>query len=321
MKYIKYKLVIGLFLLASCSKELELTTPEFDVTTEFATYKKGEPVTFKFTGNPGLISVYTGEFGKDYAFKDGRMADVSDVKLSFNSSVTDEPGTGAKQMGMFSLMVSTDFNGDYSNYSSVQAATWTDITNRLAKQEAATTTAITVATPAGGLDLTDLRVVGKPLYVAFKYNVREQSKYGIWRTWRFQAVQLTGQTASGTQVLGNMTNSAFRVVQKKPEVTSRTTATTATLTLIAADAAIFPETKEIATESWVISRAFNNVNKIDFGPDLTIAIQGGTSAVEKKDFTYTFSTAGTYKVYFIASNANSNGQKDVVKQLNVTITD
>lgn len=321
MKFIKYKLIIGFFLLASCSKDLDLTTPEFDVTTEFSTYKKGEPVTFKFTGNPQLISVYTGEVGKDYAFKDGRLTDVSEVKLSLNSSVTDEPGTGAKQTGMFSLLVSTNFNGDYSNYSSVQAATWTDITNRLTKQEAATTTAITVATPAGGLDLTDLRVAGKPLYIAFKYNIREQSKYGIWRDWRFQAFQLTGQITSGLQVLGNMTNSAFRVVQKNPEISSRTTATTATLTLMPADAAIFPETKETPTESWIISRAFNNVNKIDFGPDLTIPIQGGTSAVEKKDFTYTYASAGTYKVYFIASNANSTGQKDIVKQLNLTITD
>ncbi|HEY0768732.1 MAG TPA: DUF5017 domain-containing protein [Sphingobacteriaceae bacterium] len=321
MKFIKYKLIIGLFLLASCSKELEITAPEFDVTTEFSTYKKGDPVTFKFTGNPQLISVYTGEVGKDYAFKDGRLMDVSDVKLSFNSSVTDEPGTGTKQLGMFSLLVSTDFNGDYSNYSSVQTATWTDITNRLAKQEAATTSAITVATPVGGLDLTDLRVAGKPLYIAFKYNIREQSKYGIWRTWRFQAFQLTGQISSGSQVLGNMTNSAFRVVQKNPEIPSRTTATTAALTLMPADVVAFPETKEMPTESWIITRAFKNVNKIDFGPDLTIPIQGGTSAVEKKDFTYTFTSAGTYKVFFVASNANSEGQQDVVKQLNLTITD
>jgi predicted heme/steroid binding protein len=321
MKFIKYKLIAGLFLLASCSEELEITTPEFNVTTEFTTYKKGQPVTFNFTGNPQLISVYTGEVGKDYAFKDGRLMDVSDVKLSFNSSVTDEPGTGTKQSGMFSLLASTNFNGDYSNYSSVQAATWTDITNRLAKQEAATSTTITVATPVGGLDLTDLRVAGKPLYIAFKYNIREQSKYGIWRTWRFQAFQLTGEISSGPQVLGNMTNSAFRVVQKNPEITSRTSATTATLTLMPADAAVFPETKEMPTESWIITRAFNNVNKIDFGPDLTIPIQGGTSAVEKKDFTYTFVAAGTYKVYFIASNANSTGQKDIVKQLTLTITD
>ncbi len=319
MKFIKYKLIIGFFLLVSCSKEQEIATPEFDVTTEFSTYKKGEAITFKFTGNPQLISVYTGEVGKDYAFKDGRQTDVSDLKLALSSSVTDEPGTGTKQLGMFSLLVSTDFNGDYSSYSSVKSATWTDITSRLAKMEAATTSTITVATPTAGLNLTDLRVAGKPFYIAFKYNIREQSKFGIWRTWRFQAFQLTGQTSSGPQVLGDMNNSAFRVVQKNPEVSSRTSATTTALTLMPADAAIFPETKEIATESWIISRAFKNVNKIDFGPDLTIPIQGGTSAVEKKEFTYTFANAGTYKVYFIASNANSTGQKDIVKHLDLTI--
>lgn len=324
MKFIelKYILILGLFLHASCTKEFDLTTPDdFQVTTESLTYKKGEPVKFSFTGNPQFISVYTGEVGKDYAFKDGRVMDVTSLKLSLNSSVTNGTGTGAPQMGMFSLMTSTDFNGDYSNFSNVQTATWTDITSRLSKQEAATTTTINAATPAEGIDLSDLRVPGKPLYIAFKYNIREQGSYGIWRDWRFQAFTLSAISEAGTQVLGNMTTTSFRVVQKNPEIISRTTATTATLTLMHSDLSLYPQAAEIPTQNWIITHAFNNVNKIDFGPDLTIPIQGGTSAVEKKDYSYTFTKAGNYKVCFIASNTSTSDRKDVVREVDITITD
>lgn len=321
MKLIKYKLMVGILLLASCSKELEIETPDFDVVTKALTYKKGEPVTFTFKGNPQLISMYTGEVGRDYAFKDGRIMDVESLKLSFNSGVTNSAGTGPLQMGMFSLLASTDFNGDYENFASVQAATWTDITNRLAKQEAATTTAITVATPVGGMDLTDLRVPGKPLYIAFRHKIKEQSIYGVWRDWRFQYFNFSAITSTGSQVLGDMNNSLFRIVRKDPEIASRISVTTATLTLIHANLTTNPEAKELPTENWIISRPFYDVNKIDFGPDLSIPIQGGTSAVEKKEYSYTFNEPGTYKVFFVAANANVTGMKEIVRQVNITITD
>jgi hypothetical protein len=324
MKFIKskYKIILGLFLLASCTKDFRLVAPDdFQVSTEASTYRKGEPVKFSFTGNPQFISVYTGEVGKDYAFKDGRVMDVTSLKLSVNSSVTNGTGTGSPQMNMFSLMASTDFNGDYTSFSSIEAASWTDITSRLTKQEAATTTTINAATPPEGIDLTDLRVPGKPLYIAFKYNIREQSLYGIWRAWRFQAFTLSAITEAGTQILGNMTTTSFRVVQKNPEIISRTTATTATLTLMHSDLALYPQSADIPTQNWIITQGFNNVNKIDFGPDLTIPIQGGTSAVEKKDYSYTFTKAGNYKVYFIASNASTSERKDVIREVDITITD
>jgi len=319
--FIKYLICSGMFLLAACAKEIEITTPDFEVSTTSATYKKGTPVLFTFKGNPELIAVYTGEVGKDYAYKDGRITDITALNLVLSSSVTTEAGTGSPQTGMFSLLVSTDFNGDYTSFSSVQAATWTDITNRLTKQEAATTTTITAATPTSGIDLTDLRVEGKPLYIAFRHNIREQSVYGTWRSWRFQAFSFTATGSSGVQVLGNMATTAFRVVQKNPEITSRTIATTTTLTLQHADVAVNPGAAAIPTQNWIISQAFRNVNRIDFGPDLSIAIQGGTSSVEKKDYTYTFAAAGQYKVYFVAANVSLSDRKEVVRSLDITITD
>lgn len=320
MKLIYQKLFLVLFILSGCSKFDEVAVPDFEVSTTSSTFKKGVPVEFTFTGNPQLISIYTGETGKDYAYKDGRVMDVNSLNLSFNSAVT-TGGTGNPQTGMFSLLVSTDFNGDYSNIASVENATWTDVTSRLSKKEAATSGTSSAATPVGGMVLTDLRVPGKPFFIAFKYNIREQSIHGIWRTWVFQAFSLTATGAAGMQVLGSMTTTAFRVVQKNPEIISRTGATTTALTLQHADLALDPAAAEIPTQNWLITQGFTNTNKIDYGPDLAIPIQGGTNGVDKKNYSYTFANAGNYKVYFVAANENTKDRKEVVRSLDLTITE
>lgn len=316
----KYILFLGTCLLLACNKDNELSTPNFEVSTTASTYKKGQAVLFSFKGNPQMISVYTGEFGKDYNFREGRTLDVSGLNLAFSSAVANE-GAGTSQTGMFSLQVSSNFNGDYASFANVQAATWTDVTDRLSKQEAATTATSTLATPADGIDLSDLRVAGKPLYIAYKYNIRPQSTNGIWRMWSIQGFSLTGNTSSGKQTLGNMTTTAFRVVRKNPEIISRTATSATVLTLRHADLALDPGPAEIATENWIISQAFSNVNTINFGPDLSIPIQGGTSAVEKKDYSYTFTKAGQYSVYFVAANVNLNGKMETVRKVDLTITE
>lgn len=316
----KYILLFGTCLLLACNKDNELSPPDFEVSTTAATYKKGEAVVFTFKGDPQMISAYTGEFGKDYNYREGRTLDVSGLNLAFSSAVAND-GAGTPQTGMFSLQVSSNFNGDYSSFANVQAATWTDVTDRLSKQEAATTATSTLATPADGIDLSDLRVAGKPLYIAYKYNIRPQSTNGIWRIWTFQGFSLTGNTSSGKQILGNMTNTAFRVVQKNPEIISRTATSATILTLRHADPALYPAAAETATENWIISQGFSNVNRIDFGPDLSTPIQGGTSAVEKKDFSYTFTKAGQYSVYFVAANVSLNGKMETVRKVDLTITE
>ncbi|ACU03499.1 hypothetical protein Phep_1283 [Pedobacter heparinus DSM 2366] len=320
MKFIYQKLFLVLFILSGCSKFDEVGLPDFEVSTTSSTFKKGTPVEFTFNGNPQLISVYTGETGRDYAYKDGRVMDISSLNLSFNSAVTNS-ATSNLQTGMFSLLVSTDFNGDYSNITSVENATWTDVTSRLSKLEANTNATSSAATPAAGIALTDLRVAGKPFFIAFKYNIRQQSIYGVWKIWTFQAFSLTATGSAGTQVLGNMTTTAFRVVQKNPEIISRTTATTTALTLQHADLTLNPAAAEIPTQNWLITQGFTNTNKIDYGPDLAIPIQGGTSAVEKKNYTYTFANAGKYKVYFVAANENTKDRKEVVRSIELTITE
>jgi hypothetical protein len=51
---------------ASCSKKLSIDPLSFAVTTKSATYNVGDTVNFNFTGNPDIISFYSGLPGNTY---------------------------------------------------------------------------------------------------------------------------------------------------------------------------------------------------------------------------------------------------------------
>jgi len=306
MKLIQLLLLIGTLSFYSCKEEIDIATPEFEVSTESKSYKVNEEVNFNFEGNPDFISFYSGEVGHDYFYKDNRIIDKGIVKLSFNTNV--QYGT---QAGMFSVMASTDFDGDYSDISHVTAATWTDITNRFTL---ATSTAFT---NSGEVDISDLVEDGKPLYIAYKLTVRDADLYGAWRVWRIQAYRLTTETVLGTTVLGDMNTSGFQMVDKDPLGPSKTRSSVTAATLSLYTAVVTNENRNVDTETWIISGAFN-AGKFEAGPDRPIAIKGNVTGYTA-NYKYTFTKPGTYKCYFVASNNNIYGAKEVVREIEVNI--
>src|SRR5687768_5263832 len=119
-----------LLLLSACSKDIPLTPglDQFNVKASSLTYNLGDTVKFSFEGNPDLISFYSGELYKQYEFKEGRDIELKDAVFSFSTAYPTI--TGVAQPNQFSVHASTDFNGDYTSYNHIQAATWTDITNK-----------------------------------------------------------------------------------------------------------------------------------------------------------------------------------------------
>jgi hypothetical protein len=70
------------------------------------------------------------------------------------------------------------------------------------------------------------------------------------------------------------------------------------------------------TESWIIS---NPLYPNAASPDLAIPIKGITQSPITR-FAFKFSNVGQHKVYFIASNNRVNGQSQVVKEVDLNIT-
>ncbi|GEP94593.1 DUF5017 domain-containing protein [Chitinophaga cymbidii] len=293
-------------LLTACSKELEINggVPDLAVSLADKTYKAGEPVEFQFTGSAGLISFYSGETFHEYAFREGRTVEAGKLLLSFNSNV--QYGNQANQ---FSVQVSSDFNGNYSSFEHIRAATWTDVTSRFTIGTNATYVA------SGVKDITDLAVDGKPLYVAFRYIYRPSAQYGTRRTWRVQNFRLISSTTSlGDQTIGDMGSSGFTLVDENPDTEPAVSTITAT-TLTLAGTAITPSL--LTSENWIVTKAFPT-GAIDMGPDRPIPVKGIADA-PISTFNYVYEKPGTYEVHFVAANANIDGSKQTLQTLNITI--
>jgi hypothetical protein len=300
-------------IVSACKKE-EIKEPEFEVTTESKTYAVNEDVRFDFKGDPDLISFYSGEVLHDYDFAEGRLVKGGVLKMSFQSNV--QFGAQANQL---SVLASTDFNGKYNFAEGINLATWTDITSQFSYGNSATFRA------SGEVDISNLRVENKPLFIAFKYNVKNQAAtsaggFGVGRTWRIQNLLITSETSLGILPLGDVVTSGFQLVDLKPALAPmRSTMTSTYLNLVAhAVSGASAHLTTVETENWAISKPLE-VGDVDLGPDRPVPIKGVENA-DVASYTHVYTKPGTYKVYFIASNADVYGSSRVVKELEIIIT-
>ncbi len=350
MKLKYYNILFGLLVLGSCQMEVEV--PDFQVTTESNTYQLGEEILFQIQGNADMISFYSGEPTNNFDFREGRVIDVADegVTLEFSSGVTD--GTQEDQL---TILASTDFDGNYDNLASVQAAQWVDITERF---ELGTSGTFLPSTPQ---DISDLLQPGEPIYFAFKYITRPQADNGLARTWMIQGFELnSNELFNGSPLtITDQAHAGFRTVDQEPEnAPSRATITTTRVSLLGniykdpndpiydPDNPIFdpenpiydPEShlyepsvilptfvpydpnspyNDPQTETWAVSKPIH-INEVDLGPDWAVAIKGISNS-QIEEYQYTYSTPGNYKVYFIAKNANIENSEEVIRELDITI--
>lgn len=303
-----------LALLVSCEKTISVADiTEFDVTTTAKSFKVGQEVPFTLSGK-GIhtVSFYSGEVLKDYAFREGRVVDVAGkgVTLNFSSSVQQ----GA-QLNQLSVLVSTNFSGNYSSVSAIKSATWTDITPRVKLGTSATFLATTA-------DVSDLVVAGKPLYVAFRYVTKLQATNGIGRRWLIQSLSLSSNDKLDGSINLNFADQAAAAFRMADENASKVPSLSAiTSSRITLESNLYdPATPapDIAGEVWAVSAPIA-LDKVNLGPDYSTPLKSITGArlLEHK---YVYSKAGNYKAVFVASNNSIDGSKAVVKELQLTIT-
>lgn len=300
-----FVLISVLLTVTSCTQKLEVSAPEFNVTQKKITARAGEEVKFLFTGDPDLITFYSGEVLHDHSFAAGRIVKTNSLALSFRSNV--EFG---KQPDQLSIMASADFNGG-ATFEDITAAKWTNITSRFVLGTNAT------YRPSGEANLSDLAVDGKPLFLAFRYVVKNPAVYGTGNIWRIQNFLLTAQTSIGPVSLGNMQNSGFRIYEQKRETAPcRSTISTTTLQLIAP--ALADSTRTAETECWIVTKGFDT-GDTDYGPDRPVAIKGYADP-KMKESVYIYTIPGNYKAVFAAYNGNTAGRKEVIREVDVEIT-
>ncbi|TBO40450.1 DUF5017 domain-containing protein [Pedobacter kyonggii] len=301
--YFKFYLILISVALFSCEK-YQLDDPALAVTADKTTIKAGEPITFKFGGSPQMLSFYSGEFLKDYNYATNSRT-LKNCYLSFSSATV----AAIQQANQLAVLVSSDFDGKYA-IGNIREATWVDVTNRFVLAKNATVTASTE------VDIMDLAVAGKPLYLAFRYITKPQTEFGAANDWNLTAVLFKSKLDDGQVTLMDYgSGSNFSVFSYGNKEAGRSLVNTTTIQFKGNAAAAI---KEEYTEDWGISRAIH-INPNDLGTDKATALKLFREA-KKESYTYTYANAGTYTATFIGETNNVYGNKKVVRQIEITVT-
>ncbi|WP_257668127.1 DUF5017 domain-containing protein [Parapedobacter tibetensis] len=302
--YFKYYLMLISVVLFSCEKN-QLDDPALEVTADKTTITAGESVTFKFEGSPQMLSFYSGEFLKDYNYGTSSR-ELKNCYLSFSSATV----ASIKQANQLAVLVSSDFDGIYA-IANIKAATWVDVTDRFALATNATVKASTE------VDIMDLAVAGKPLYLAFRYITKPQTEFLAANDWNITDVLVKSKFDDGEVTLMDYgSGSNFSVFSYGNKQAGRSLVNSTTIQF---KGNATPETMEEYTEDWGISRAIY-INPNDLGNDKATALKLFREA-KKESYSYTYSEAGTYTATFIGETNNVYGNKKVARQIEITVTD
>jgi len=308
----RYHLLILLMLplLISCEKDTEVLDPDFDVSINKTTYKAGDTVYFKFSGNPDVIIFYSGERGSDYDFKNEERIYDSKASLSFQS---------AKYAGnnpdLVALKYSSNFSGVYEP-AAIRQATWVDITNRFHIPPINGTSA--VFEPSGEQDISDIFPDSQtPIYFAWFFTTAENSNRTRFQITNFEVkgVVLEDPTLSGVKY--DQAMAGFQMIKGEGfDIQDHATTTPrVTATAIIWDG-VFANTS--FKEGWAVSLPIYAPDRINLGRDHGLGIKSVVDA-PLKEYSMIYENPGTYKVVFVASNVSVYGRKDLIKELEITV--
>ena len=305
-KYFKHPSIyilalLPLFASLSCTKDIDVPEPEFDVVANKTKVAVNEPITFNFTGSADLISFYSGEKGKEYRFRERSKVDGK-PQMKFNSLRQYGLNTTAVDQTL-KVLVSTDFKGIY-DLPTITSATWTDISTRGTLSNGPATA--TVFVPSGNIDLSDLYTPGVPFYLAFRY----ENATGVQsqRTWTINSLAIDSKLPDGSLVsvatVADLTWGSVNVSGAQVWTFN------ATQIQMAGGTGANP-----TNEDWLITKPLllDNVQR-DYGVNVK-----GNPIVKPTSYEYIFKTPGTYTVTFEAINANKWDQKTIIKEFTITV--
>lgn len=299
--------------IVSCDRLEDVDTPVFNVKLEKEIYQIGDSVKFVFDGTPDIISFYSGELGNDYSFSGGRIAEP-DYYIQFETQ--SQNGTQTDQMR---ILVSKDFNGDYS-IDGVHAATWSDITSLFIMAPPNNGSAYVASGLGSFNNLLEVNSDTTKLYFAVKQVVLNQNIYGLGNLNRLRYFTISSQYETLNNTIyehANMGWTLFSTSNKQPDRASLEN----TYTIMMRNSWwVSPEDYYSRdTEDWAVSIEVPIPKVLDMGPDRAMSVKG-LNDISVGDFTYIYNNPGVYKVVFKAINANVDSQKEVLRELTVTVT-
>lgn len=286
--------------IGACDNGMKTSVPDFSVQCISTDISAGDSVTFCLEGNPDFLAFYSGEIYSDYEFRHSRTIEPGwEYNLSFESTL--EKGIDS---GNLSLLISTDFNGDYTD---PKSAVWTDITSRFTWANSSAATAST------SQSLSEF-VTDKPAYIAFKYIT--DGSYNRPPQWIISSLKLDNTLPSGEIVSRyEINNCGFRTIEMSTadDIISKT---------VISDTRLSIEGPEVAypSEHWIISRPLELKSAWETGGDKAIAIKGFAETLPST-WKHAYNKAGVYKAVFVASNQTLSSCNELVKSITIVVNE
>jgi hypothetical protein len=281
-----------------CGK-YDLEEPDFEVVADKTTVKVGDSIKFSFTGNPQLLSFYSGQFLNRYAPEESKQPD--DLLLTFTSA-----RTGGSQNNQVDLLVSNDFNGVY-DINNIMAAKWDTLSSKVLWGTSST------RTPSGDINLLGRVDVTKPLYIAFRYITRDQNQYGAARNISIYDISLKSNINGTPVTLFTFSTTQLGMFSYGNKESERSVVATG----INFRGNATSELRNEYTEDWAVSGAITadpNVAAVDRGISLKLFTES-----RKENYLFAWSTPGQYRAAFVGETSNVFGRKQQVKFIDITV--
>ncbi|NGM62616.1 DUF5017 domain-containing protein [Sphingobacterium sp. SGG-5] len=320
---------VGFLMLQGCKKEsgdTDKISTEFEVveyTVQDGVDTEGNPkkrVTFQLSGTEGLnISFFSGDIGGNYEYRDGRVQELEELNLSFESNCS--YGDQGCDVDVFSIMASTDFNGG-DEEADIRAAHWENITDRFTISPFESGSS--VYHESGVVNIADLTEEGKPLYLAARHITHNQVVDGvldnIYTAFRVRNWTMSGGMEGEAPIVLSTTigEAGFKFVEIGNFRSGRNALSATTLTLRGNHGNVTDNMEHLDTETecWAIAAPIT-MTDISIEPDRPLRVkQSHQPAV--KTFAFNYSGPGEYNGVFVLTTGDGTGES-VTKSVTINI--
>lgn len=288
--------------------------PQFEVSLDKEIVRVGERAVFNFEGTADIISVFTGEEGNSYEYKDQKRILPATMWMSFmfktSSGTVDHPNPAKVP-----IYYSTDFSGNYT-LEDVEAATWIEITDQFTMP---TTAAEQVA--SGDVCINEFFDEKGTIYLAMYYEVQayNASTQPHGRTqWNFMNFLIEGKTNENSGIIYDGNNAGWQLIYAggyNPE-----TDATNFLPDVNSSRVLFRSDYKptVNKKVWCVSAPIVKADDVDLGYDVPVAVKSFSDPT-MTSYYHIYNTPGEYTATFLGVNASAYGRYEVVRQATVTV--
>lgn len=322
MKKIKFIVpILSVFILIGCENPLKEdvlfnVTPKVDgktVASETVNVSAGTPVIFNFSGNADFITFYSGETGHEYAKKDLFQIPMEQVSSSLEFDVKPQYGIIPNTLSVY---LSTTMQGLLGNNKATDSVTienekWINITEQV-NLPTKSNQKVSVSVPLN-------EYLGKKLTLAFHYKTDQNS--ATQPTWLLLNLRIKNALNSGEISEIPPTSMGFSAFDMLTDTPYKNSGGSGIWNLT-----VRKINKEIRMQSSPSGAPLNDDWLIS-NPILINSRAGDTGVVIKKmsidmdSYKYVFNKAGTYTVTFVARNANYKSTSELIKTVQVVVSE